>query len=153
MPEKPEKPPRLKEDNIPVWWHHHGIKMTVEFADLMGNLLIIKGSAAEVIIIRIKSGFQVSWNIKFFADEWSSGQVIFSHEDIKQAFGLSDQCGEHGYGLLNEFGGTTAHQRRFIRYLNYLNIPGPGNGHDGDPNVSVEVTDQIKSAVKKMLWE
>lgn len=152
MLEKPEKDPVLKEDNIPVWANSKGRKMSVEYIGLLEDLLIIRGSAAEVVIQRSKIGFIVSWSIVSSQSHWTRGQIDFLTEDLMQAFGLSDRCGEHGYGLLEEFGGTTAHQGFFLRFQKWLNIPGPGTGHNGDPNVSILIDDKIKFAVGKMIY-
>ncbi len=56
-----------------------------------------------------------------------------------------------GSWLVGRYGGNSAVQSKFIRWGNFLNIPCPGTGHDGDPNVSIYVTDEIREAVRKLL--
>ena len=40
---------------------------------------------------------------------------------------------------------------KFVRFHNYLNIPGRGEGQDGDANLSVYLSESIQEAVKDML--
>lgn len=53
--------------------------------------------------------------------------------------------------MIRRYGGTTADQGRFIRYNRFLNIPGPGTGHDGDSNISVEIRSEMQDAVAAFL--
>jgi hypothetical protein len=58
---------------------------------------------------------------------------------------------ESGEWLLDRYGGDSAAQGFYIRWRNCLNIPCPGTGHDGDPNISVTLSDDIKEAVRQLL--
>jgi hypothetical protein len=53
--------------------------------------------------------------------------------------------------MIEPFGGTVAKQRKFIRYHEFLNIPGPGSGYQGDPNVSIELYPETIAAVRNLL--
>lgn len=55
--------------------------------------------------------------------------------------------------MLDRFGGTVARQGIFIRWRDFMNIPGPGTGGDGDANISVMITGEIKEAIKTILGE
>jgi len=84
------------------------------------------------------------------------GDIFMSTNELEVAFGLCDHIknqfvSESGQWLLDTFGGDVASQGRFIRYGRFLNIPGPGTGHDGDANVSIELDDGIKAAVKELI--
>jgi len=77
--------------------------------------------------------------------------VFMTREDINAAFGLSDECSDLGQGMLDEWGGGVALPGSFIRHATYLNIPGPGTGHDGDANISVKLWEETKEGVVRLL--
>ena len=83
----------------------------------------------------------------------AKGRAWFSEEDLKSAFGFSDKSGEYGYWLIERYGADVASQGKYIRWRDHLNIPCPGIGNDGDPNVSIYLDDDIKNAVRELLSE
>ncbi len=144
---------------MPIWWHNHGWKLQIKdfFKE---QLLILKSNAAllritngQVGIPQIK-GWIVEWEVVWCypVEELARGRRIFSTQDLKAAFGLD--INPHTFGqqhILDEFGGTCANQGLYIRWDKYLNIPGPGTGHDGDANISIEITREIKEAIWTLL--
>lgn len=137
----------------PDWCHHHRSKMRLEATGR--DSLIISGSAAEVKISRLPDvtygEWLVEWEIIQSPHEKTSGNLIFSADELRAAFGLTEQSGLHGHWLIERYGGDSAAQGRYIRYKDYLNIPGPGTGHDGDPNVSIHLDGDIKEAILRLL--
>ena len=133
--------------------------MRVEEYDQENRRLVLKASAAEVSIIKASvtypdtKGWIVDWEVveSVAYDEKSSGRRHFSDIELRRAFGLvSISDGFEGW-LFNKYGAEYGEQGKYIRWRRYLNIPGPGTGHDGDPNVSIEIDETIREAVKKML--
>ena len=149
--------PEIKFGSEPIWWHHHGHKMILLEEDKTGydpNKVIIRGSAAEVIVSKhpnIVDYWFVDWKVVQSMEEFSKGRTSMRFWDMERAFGLSDERDEHCDAILEKFGGTTAHQGKYIRYLQYLNIPGPGTGHDGDPNVSIELDSNIQETIRRFI--
>ena len=137
----------------PSWRHHHATKMRLTAVGINNDFLLIQGSAAEVRIARTALGWSVRWRIKQSKGEGVSGRVIFSKECLQRAFGLDDQPFQFGGSIAKQFNATTGYQGAFIRQGIYLNIPGPGTGHDGDPNVSLDLDEKITAAVKGLLFE
>jgi hypothetical protein len=136
----------------PIWWNAHGHKMRVESAD--DNDVVLTSSAAEVKISRSTADvWFVDWKVVQFVPtgEGVNGRTGFSRGDLTAAFGLSDEVGEFGGWMIDRFGGDTANQKSFIRYEDFLNIPGPGTGNDGDPNVSILLSEEITAAVERLL--
>jgi len=135
----------------PIWWHNHGTKMQVEVPD--ETSLTIAGSAAKIVITRKSgsSGWFIDWTIQHSGPTQASGRTFFLNDELKAAFGLTDESGDYGDWLIEQYGGESANQGQYIRYNAFLNIPCPGTGHDGDPNVSIEIDDSIKRAVQKFL--
>lgn len=146
---------------FPDWYHHHGWKMDLKGLDVAGCKLIIAGSAAEVIISstnqykerELESPWFVDWRVTECTptEEIVRGRRRFRDDHLAAAFGLSDEQFYTTPWMLHRYQGTTAAQGLFIRYEDYLNIPGPGTGHDGDPNVSILLDEKIITAVGRLL--
>ena len=144
---------------MPIWCHHHGSKMRVEKFGKENHTLVIAGSAAKVTITQASAiypkagGFFVDYEVVQYVsyDEVVRGRRQFSADDLAAAFGLSDESGKYGQWLIDQYGADSAEQGKYIRWKDYLNIPCPGTGHDGDPNVSIHLDQQIKDAVRQLL--
>lgn len=152
----------------PNWWHGHGTKIKVRETDLRAKRLVFAASAAslEISPYAEKPGIEGwDWNVRWevvqaHPNYKTVGLVVFSNEELAAAFCLADDpgiWGEYSQWMLDRFGGDCAVQGKFIRYtgfsagITFLNIPCPGTGHDGDPNISLEVTEEIKKAVAQLL--
>lgn len=136
----------------PKWWHHYGMKM--KLVECTENSIEIEGSAAWLGIIKAKyeKGWIANWRINHGAHVSEvSGAAWFSDDDLRRAFALRDDIPKFGDWLIKQYGGTTASQGCFIRYRNFLNIPCPGTGHDGDPNISLELSPETQEAVSKIM--
>lgn len=135
----------------PVWWHHHGDKMKIQTCTK--DVVLIKGSAAVLKITKAtKKEWLVVWEINHGCSE-VSGQILFLKSELEQAFGIKNDVVEYSEWLIEQYGGTTASQRTFIRYKEWLNIPCPGTGHDGDPNISIKINKEIKEAILNLIEE
>lgn len=142
----------------PAWWSTKGQKMTVDGVVLKKGtpplVNIHNGTAAQVHITQngaVKNSFSVGYNIDHGCSR-SSGSVLMNSNELASAFGLYNACsddtaafGELGYRL------NAAVQGKFVRKGNYLNIPHPSIGMQGDPNVSIQITDEMKSAIRSLL--
>lgn len=145
----------------PIWYHHHGSKMQVKLFEPQSQFLAISGSAADVIIRKASNmhpdakGWFVTWKVvQFRPDETGCrGRAWLGDEDLMSAFGLSDKLGDFGQWIIERFGADVAAQGKYIRWQNFLNIPCPGTGNDGDPNVSIYVTREIQNAVRQLLQQ
>ncbi len=133
--------------------------MRVQQLDRESKRLDIAGSAAKAVIKRASlvypgaKGWFVDWEVvqSYPCDEVVRGRRQFNDDELTAAFGLTDNPGEHGLWLLDRFGGDSAEQGQYIRWRNFLNIPCPGTGHDGDPNISIRLNEEIKEAVRQLL--
>jgi len=147
--------PQMRQGH-PVWWHAHGDKLLGEF-DREKRTLVLKSKAAEVtispaaVLSRDLAGrWLCAWEVRQSKNESIRGQVLLTRQDLLAMF-----CGqphpESNPDLLGSYGGAAGRQGYFIRHEGFLNIPCPGTGHDGDPNVSIEVRDTMTSYVTEML--
>jgi len=144
---------------LPVWCHHHCGKMRVTEQNPEAGTLTIAGSAAKVTITRASTifpkstGWLVNWEVIQCRPrrEIVRGRRQFNDDRLAAAFGLIEHSGWGDHELLKRFGGHSAEWGLYIRWRDYLNIPCPGTGHDGDPNVSIELNDEIKKAVHALL--
>jgi len=144
---------------FPVWYHHHGSKMRVSHFNPQNHTLVIDGSAANLTINRAKQSYRkkegwfIEWKVSQAkpSQEGTVGRVWFSDKDLAAAFGIIDETDKYSAWLIQRYGGDCATQGKYIRWKNFLNIPCPGTGHDGDPNVSIDLDDEIQNAVKQLL--
>ena len=133
--------------------------MYVTQFDKENQVLVIGGSAAKVTIRKASSvypdanGWFVDWEVVQCKpyEEGVRGRSRFNDDDLAAAFGLSESSGRFGDWLIAQFGAEVANQGKYIRWKNFLNIPCPGTGNDGDPNVSIHLDDKIQNAVQQLL--
>ncbi len=152
------KTPRLVQNNIPEWWHPHGTKMAVGSFDPANRVLTLESSAAVIIIQPAKIlgptkyDWHVLYRISYGSDTRFEGRVWMNAAELRAAFGLRCVCdfGSRNQWLVDEYGADFAVQGKFIRWSDFLNIPGPGTGHDGDANVSIKVHTNIIHAVNRL---
>ena len=141
-------PPKTKMNDLAVWYHHHGNKLNVSDISTSARTLKIFSKAVELTITPTGT---LTWKVKYIilqAGGSFEGSVNMNDHELKAAFGLPNEglSGQSDW-LLEKYGGDVAMQGKFIRYRRCLNIPGPGTGHDGDPNVSIYLHNEIKEAV------
>lgn len=131
----------------PFWWNKNGQKMKVA-EEVPGSLyLIIAGSKAQVLVSQESPLWYVVWDITHSLQEGVKGRVVLNTDELLMAFGL---C-RTGHKIALSLDWEAVVSTRFIRSGNYLNIPGPGTGHDGDPNVSIFLSEKIKDAVVNLV--
>lgn len=139
----------------PDWWHHHGTKVRVSNFDQTKKMLYLSASAAdiEISVNLSKDLWDVKWRIIFSSESEVNGIVQLTTLQLGTAFALAS-ChyqSEFGDGLLKQHDAEFGEQGKFIRRGKYLNIPGPGTGHDGDPNVSIRIDDEITINVLSLI--
>lgn len=118
---------------------------------LGGNSVDIKIQADNIEACK-QIGWVVNYTIHHSLQSSSSGSIWFSPDDLKTAFGLSEECDDSGgQTLVDLYGGDVAYLGRYIRAADFLNIPGPGHGFKGDANVSIQLTQTIKDAVVELM--
>jgi hypothetical protein len=143
---------------FPVWYHHHGRKMKVVEFNEKERRLVIEGGAKITIrpgteVQEGGDGWVVDWEViqHVAYDEAVRGRRQFDNEQLAAAFGLSEKSGYFGQWMIDQYGAHSAEQGLYIRWKRFLNIPCPGTGHDGDPNVSIDIDDEMRDAVRKLL--
>ncbi len=138
--------------DMPHWWNSHGVKMHLVDVNSQANKdegerIRIVGSAAELrilqTIINDKSYWLLKWKVTQSQTEGVEGRVVMRDIDLKRAFGLTDEQESSIPDFLRLYGVTVGAQGLYARYNHYLNIPVPGTGHDGDPNISIKLYPQI----------
>ncbi|OGZ68876.1 MAG: hypothetical protein A3D44_04310 [Candidatus Staskawiczbacteria bacterium RIFCSPHIGHO2_02_FULL_42_22] len=152
--------PELSPWGFPDWFHHHGMKMYAGRLNREQKSLRISGSAAFLGILPAESavfdGWLVTWRVVYSRNERTEGQVFFTTEELAAAFGLAPITGSSDDWLIERYGAHSAFQGKYISWRRddgnvYLNIPCPGTGHDGDPNISIEVSPEMSNVVKELL--
>lgn len=140
----------------PDWWHMRGSKVRLTSSEPR-RLVVANAAVASVEVSPVLGEYGnwlVDWKVSHSPRTFVHGVTDMTDIDLAAAFGLIDRyVGMRGHGreLLHRNGGSSAEHHKFIRFEDYLNIPGPGTGNDGDPNVSVLLDDEIKAAARTLL--
>lgn len=144
----------LLDIDWPDWWHYHGYDMVLEELSPDKEYLKISSNSAQLLIKRHfnnKDWYVDRQLIHRQSYQRFEGSIVMNDDQIRAAFGLDDTYSETSEELIRLYGGTVAVQGLFIRYRDFLNIPNPGAGNDGDQNISIKLDGQIKGAVKQIL--
>jgi hypothetical protein len=154
---KPRRP-KYRVSDHPDWWHYHGHKVRcigIDSANSPTQRTLLFASNATNIRIHPDSnqkGWILEYRIRHSPESRTDGVVWMSTGDFETAFGLSSKCEcLWGQVVIDSHGGEFAYQGRYIRSGQHLNIPGPGTAYDGDPNLSVLLSDDLKRYVRMFL--
>lgn len=152
----------------PKWSNACGSKMDMSIGASDDNRLVFGNRRAQLVITRASveipglGGWFVDWRISHYPhydQVFSAGRRHFTKDDLIRAFALRDFDQAASQTLLTEtdrailcvFRGDFARTGKFIVWHNFLNIPAPGTGFNGDPNISIHVSPAIRNAVGTFL--
>lgn len=141
------------DNGKPIWWHTHGDKMALVKSDCYRYILIESNAARLSITGSTSAGrWMVCWGLTHFSghDE-VEGIIAIDNSDLRGIFGLENYVDSESQWLIERYGGSAARQGVFIRYKDFLNIPCPGTGNDGDPNISIKISKDMRNSVIRML--
>jgi hypothetical protein len=139
--------PKMVEGR-PDWWHKHGYRMKVGISDCSIGRITVLNSAASLNVVKRGQIYCVNWKIFYSESEETEGKVNMSVEELMAAFCARDVIFSNSKWLVDRYGATAACQGSFIRFGPYLNIPCPGTGCDGDPNISILIDCSIKKSIR-----
>lgn len=128
----------------PDWFHPYGASMKVKRQGT--RFLVLASDTASLRISLRRNDWLVEWTIGYH-DATASGATVMSQEELRAAFGLSNYTSIWSRWMLQRWECDTAAEGKHIRSRNCLNVPGPGTGHEGDPNTSVFLTNEIRVAI------
>lgn len=149
---------------VPSWYHSNGDKIKeIDFCETTSALRISWGSShlfgessAEIIIILAPDSWHKAWLVKWKTNpnpqEESSGYRTFTSSELKAAFGISDDSSlDQEDQSTDRLDVDSTKHGKYIRWRNFLNIPCPNTGEDGNPNISIYVNKDIRDAVIELL--
>ena len=152
--------PQIPWGDKPDWFQSHGGKMRIEVFDIKKKRLVLAGSAAWLSIYRLRrrdpdGRWLIRWGITHSPTNEVRGRLVMDDMLMIMAFNLRN-CKvlfrpslHHTLPQIQD--ADTAVASRFIRKGPFLNIPCPGTGYAGDPNVSVLIRDDMREAVRQLL--
>lgn len=147
--------PRSDDDPRPYWWNPKTTKMLLGIWTVGLVSLTTPRQRARLLVQKMpKNIYLVEWrlchtiNAREIED---NGRRYFTPEQLAAAFRLNNLTGDNGDHLLQQYGGHSAEAGLYIRYDDYLNIPGPGTGQDGDPNLSILIRGTFRNSIEKLL--
>jgi hypothetical protein len=148
---EPSRPPELQAPEAAPSWFCAGHKFTIQIEDEKNHLLSLRNGSAHLSIMPAgDAGWLMKYhnNLSAESDGLSSfleGRVYLDTSAIRSVFGLPPQ------NRTEEHQDEARIRSQFIRSGNFLNVPGPGSGQEGDANISIYITQEIKDAVMRLL--
>lgn len=159
--EMPEWSQYLKRPELvrgkPNWWHPGG--SNINLVSVSENSINFASRFTKFSMIKEydRHGLIMEWQIYSQVDNHSTlkhhyqGKMNFDLPTAAAAFGLVDLCHSSSLWMIDLYGGSAARQGFFIRYGDYLTIPGPGTGRDGDANLSLLLDTEVKEWIVNLL--
>ncbi|OGY29452.1 MAG: hypothetical protein A3F35_01055 [Candidatus Woykebacteria bacterium RIFCSPHIGHO2_12_FULL_45_10] len=145
--------------DYPIWFRRDGLEMQIlATSNPQQGRLLIEGAGGYLEIWPIKAAkdspqWGLRWKVGQSVPFRIEGSLVFTDQELSAAFGLIDYVEQEPDCLwvINQFGGNSTAAGKFLRWKEFLNIPGPGTGRAGDPNLSVRITQEMKDAVLQLL--
>lgn len=139
------------DDVRPSWFHRHGYKLAIESFDPEKLALTLASTATQLIVTPHGRGqFLVRWRITNSKSERAEGVIVFTTDRLKAAFMVPVTLPSEYQQFLANYDATHGVPGYFVRRGRFLNIPCPGTARDGDPNLSVFVSDDMIEAAKEI---
>lgn len=153
------KPPPLTSSGHPLWFNPEGAKITRITPEYNHPAEPILWLESDKVSVSIKYDIKDKWIFHYtiYINNESSIKcdISMSAEEIYIAFGIIDECEnrpwDRGQEIINQFGGQFCLQGQFIRWKNWVNVPGPGTGLKGDVNLSLEITEEMRKIVREFM--
>jgi hypothetical protein len=140
---------RIIRKRTPAWWHTHGIAVVVQ--ESRPGYLRLGSYCTLLEISRQRDHWRLEWSIRPGPDPETYGHRGLYDAEMRQAFNLNKAPGSTLLVQPGSFLADAYAPGRFIRSGLYLNIPGPGCNEDWDPNLSLYLTDAIRTAITQLL--
>lgn len=148
--------------SAPNWYNRQGWGMELDRSNTAQTQMGLKSLyGSDKLCVRYDpraetdTPWSLAWMLFGSGSERVNGLVRFTAEDLRAAFGIADSItgpwADGSRWLLERYAATVAHQGRFIRLGRFLNLPCPGTGQHGDPNVSVFLNNGIVTAVRYII--
>jgi len=135
----------------PEWWNASGGANYVSSTTVMpGEITITTGSCH----LKVTRAGRVRWLMFGKGGRQRNGvQGIrtFKKEELLTALDKTDHKGLTDEIYAKRFSAELALPGLFIRSGNFLNIPGPGTGYDGDANISIYLNEALRASLTRFL--
>lgn len=140
-----------------AWFHQSGVE-TILHRHTDGYLVELHGPRRRCTIQPISDigglRFEVEWQIQHALGEHTDGRRMWTEPVLRAAFDIAPHSftmseGDRRYSERWDL--EIAKQGVFLRAGAYLTFPCPCTAHCGDPNFSVVLTDDIRSAVRTLV--
>lgn len=157
-------PPAKSRTKKPDWFHQKGYEMMAGDVDGEGKLIIFGNSTPGGIEIRTSDGeeFLLQWEICIpKIGGMRQGRQWLTRDQMVRAFctaGVANVSSEGGIPLpehevfLKRYQADCGLVGIFIRRGDFLNLPCPGTGDMGDPNISIFLSSELRKKVEMFLF-
>jgi hypothetical protein len=148
--------PNTRYPGIPDWHHSGSSKLRVTDHSEAHQFMELVSGGSRVTVGKFAGpgkGWTIQYELTHGPHSHTKGQVLLSSAELAWAFALADDCTgqEVDQILLDMYGGDACKVGGYFRSGMHLNVPGPGHGYHGDPNLSILITEEMQRIVRKML--
>jgi hypothetical protein len=141
----------------PKWFHNLGrfVYRTSDRRDPFTLTFTSKSAHLKISKAHTSGLWKIRWIIYFGKRTGKvEGHLIFTEAELRTLFHLcrteGDVCAlDAEYGI--KWGAEIAAPGLFVRSKIFANVPGPGTGKDGDPNISFMITKIMKEKVEHLI--
>jgi len=140
----------------PAWWHPKGAFMRVHHVVSQPHKreLFIKGASDSFWLNITSQAGAATWYLQWqLYHEWAqqvTGKVRLATGELCLAFALQELPLEQD-PLISRYRQWVCRPGCFFRLADFLNIPCRGTGQNGDPNMSLLLTPEIKTHLANLI--
>ncbi len=143
-------------DGVPDWHHPKSWKVQLEKAD--AAYIVITAPAARLTIVELIDAESINkwivrWEIFSKGEQSQRGEIVMNARQLCAAFALTEKWEDSDQWWTGAYQEIASAEGMYFRYDRWLNIPGPGTGKDGDPNISICLDAEMKKAITYMILE
>lgn len=142
-----------EREKYPNWWHSYG-RLVSRTLERQESELTFSSGAAHIKIGRSstpRNMFEVRWIIFTKGQGRVDGFRVFNKKEMVSAFNIAGECGTSDTEFAGRYDADVGIPGYFIRKDDYLNIPCPGTGIGGDPNISIKITQVMRDQITKFI--
>ena len=142
----------------PIWWNRSGKGTYVVKGNIGGRSITVTNGVGHLIIYKPVVGTKKTYTVRWMIFGKGGKEVNavdgyrqFTKEQILTAFGVSQGNPITDTVFAEKHDAVCGIPGLFIRKLGYLNVPCPGTGIDGDPNLSAFISLSVGEDVRRFL--
>lgn len=140
----------LQVGGKPDWWHKHGYNGQVAPDPDPGEFWVSSGEFTFSIRRLGDNSHIVEWRRR---KEDVGGSDVFSDDELRALFGLSEESSEDADDVFTDFGAHVVVRKAqdSLRWREFVTFGGPATGECNDSGVSVYLTKEIRAGFERYI--